>query len=75
MDDANGGLVALDAGLDQLQVAGVTEPELVEPLRLGPADITRRRAALRIGVLVMPDQRLPVLVARALGGFPELFLV
>ena len=39
VNDADGGIGALDAGLDQLEVPGVTEPELVEPLGLGPADI------------------------------------
>ena len=46
----------------------VSEPELVEPLGLGRADVARGGPALRIGVLVMPDQGLPVLVARALHG-------
>ena len=42
-----------DAGLDQLEVLGVTEAELVEALGLGSADVTRRRAALRVGILVV----------------------
>ena len=42
VNDADCGIRALDAGLDQCEVLGVAEPELVEPLGLGTADIARR---------------------------------
>src|SRR5829696_7597157 len=64
VDEADGGVGALDARLDQ--------PELLGPLGLGPADVARRRSALRIGILVMPDQGLPMLVPRPLHGFADL---
>jgi hypothetical protein len=70
--DADGGIGALDAGLDQREVPGVAEPELVKPLGLGPADIARGGAARRIGILMMSNQRLPVFVSRPLHGFPDL---
>ena len=63
MNDANGGIGALDARLDKREVRGVTEPKVVEPLGLGPADIARSGAARRIGILMVPNQRLPVFVA------------
>jgi hypothetical protein len=37
VNDADGGIGALHAGLDQPEVPGVAEPELVKPLGLGPA--------------------------------------
>ena len=70
--EAEGGIGALHAGLDQREVLGVAEPEFVEPLGLGPADITRGGAARRIGILVVLDERLPVLVARLLDGLADL---
>src|SRR5919108_4106756 len=72
VNDADGGIGALDVGLDQREVSGVAEPELVEPLGLGPAHIARGGAARRIGVLMMSNQRLPVFVSRPLDGFPDL---
>jgi hypothetical protein len=72
VNDADGGIGALDAGLDQREVLGVAEPELVEPLGLASADITRGGAALRLGILMVLDERLPVLVAGALHGLPDL---
>ena len=36
MNDADGGIGALDAALDQTEVPGVAEPELVKTLGLGP---------------------------------------
>jgi len=42
VNDADGGVRALDAGFDQREPLGIAEPELVEPLGLGPADIARR---------------------------------
>ena len=72
VNEADGGIGALDAGLDQRELLGITEPELVEPLSLGPADIARRRSARRIGILVMPDEGLPVFVSRPLHGFADL---
>src|SRR5215216_2920947 len=71
VDDAHGGVRAFDAGLDQGELFGVAEPELVEPLGLGPADIARGGPARRIGILVMPDQGLPVLVSGPLHGFSD----
>src|SRR3954453_1747801 len=70
--DAEGGIRALDAGLDQLETLGVAEPELVEALGLGPADIARSGPAGRIGILVMPDQGLPVFVSCPLHGGSDL---
>ena len=67
--DAHGGVRALDAGLDQREVV---ERHLVEPLGLGAADVARRGPALRIGVLVVLDEGLPVLVSRRLDGFADL---
>src|SRR3954453_4469364 len=72
MDQADGGIRALDAGLDQLEILGVAEPELVEPLGLGPADVARGGPARRIRILVMTDQGLPVLVSRLLHGGSDL---
>src|SRR5919201_2442082 len=72
VNDADGGVGALDARLDQREVLGVTEPKLVEPLGLGPADIARGGATRRIGILMMSNQRLPVLVSRPLHGFPNM---
>src|SRR5688572_194979 len=68
MDDPDGGIGALDAGLEQRELLGRAEPELVEPLGFGPADVARGRAAGRIGILMMPDQGLPVLVSGPLHG-------
>ena len=59
---------ALDAGLDERELLRRGEVELGEPLGLGPADVAGGWAALRIRLLVMPDQGLPVLVARRLHG-------
>jgi hypothetical protein len=53
-------------------VESVRSTKLVEALGLGPAHIARRGTAGRIGVLVMPNQRLPVFVSRPLHGLPEL---
>ena len=72
VNDADGGIGALDARLDQREVLGVAEPKLVEPLGLGPAYIARRGAARRIGIFMMSNQRLPVFVSRPLHGFPDL---
>src|SRR5918999_1711527 len=72
VNDADGGIGALDAGLDQREIPGVAESELIEPLGLGPADIARGGAARRIGILMMSNQRLPVFVSRQLDGFPDL---
>src|SRR5688572_8310145 len=72
MNDADGGIGALDAGLEQREVRGVAEPELVKPIGLGPADIARGGGARRIGILVMSNQRLPVFVSRPLHGFADL---
>jgi hypothetical protein len=41
VNDVDGGIGALDAGLDQREILGVAEPELVKPFGLGPADIAR----------------------------------
>jgi hypothetical protein len=72
VNDADGGIGALDAGLDQRELLGVAEPELVQALGLGPADITGGGPALGIGILVVPDEGLPVLVSRTLDSFPDL---
>ena len=72
VNQADGGVRALDARLDQRELLGIAEPELVEPVGLGPADIARGGAARRIGLFVMPDQRLPVFVSGPLHGFPDL---
>jgi len=72
VNEADGGIRALDAGLDQRDLLGIAEPELVEPLGLGSADVARSRSVRRIGILVMPDQGLPVFVSRALHGFADL---
>ena len=73
VNDVIGEVVLGESGFKAEQLAEhIAEPELVEPLGLGPADVTRSRAALRIGVLVMLDQRLPVLVSRALHGVADL---
>src|SRR5205085_2151578 len=63
---------ALDAGLDQPELLGIAKPELVEPLGLGPADIARGGPTRGIGLLMMPNQSLPVFVSRLLHGFPDL---
>src|SRR5918997_4790636 len=70
--DADGRVGALDAGLDQRELLGIAEPELIEPVGLRPADIPRGRPARRIGILVMPDQGLPVFVSGPLHGFADL---
>ena len=70
--DADGTLETLDAGLEQLQVGVIAEAELVEPLRLGSADVAGSRAAFRVRVFVVADQRLPVLVAGALDRLAHL---
>ena len=62
----------LDPGLTQLESRNVGEAELIEPLGLGPADVARGRAARRIGILVVSDQRLPVLVPGALDRLADL---
>src|SRR3954453_12666317 len=72
MDQADGGIRALDAGLDQREVLGVAEPELVEPIGLGPADVARGGPARRIRILVMTDEGLPVFVSRLLHGGSDL---
>ena len=72
VNDADGGIGALDAGLDEREFPGVAEVELVKPLGLSPADITGGRSARRIGILVVSNQRLPMFVARPLHGFPDL---
>jgi hypothetical protein len=72
VNDADVGIGALHAGLDEREVPGVAEPELVKPLGLGPADIARGGAARRIGLLMVSNQRPPVLVSRPLHGFSDL---
>ena len=61
-----------DAGVHQLEIGAVGEAELVEALRLGAGDIARGRAAGGVGVLVMRNERSPVLVAGALDGGTDL---
>src|SRR5215211_4452719 len=72
VNDANCGIGAFDASLDQREVPGIAEPELVEPLGLSQADIARGGAARRIGILMMSNECLPVCVSRPLHGFPDL---
>ena len=63
--DANVRVVdPLDPALDQFEVGVVAQAEAVETLGLGLGDVAGRGAALRVGVLVVADERLPVLVAR-----------
>ena len=66
VDQAHGGLERLDAGLEQGEVGIGPEAELIEPLRLGFTDVSRRGTAGGIGILVKADQRLPMLVTGAL---------
>jgi hypothetical protein len=70
---ADGGVEALNAALDQLQVRIVTEAHRVESLGLGSADIARGGSAGWVGILVEADQRVPVLVAGALHCLANLF--
>src|SRR6266487_2703443 len=60
VNETDGGIGALDAGLDQRELLGIAELELIEPLGLGTADIARRGPARRIRILMMPNQGLPV---------------
>jgi hypothetical protein len=62
--DADCGGDLLDPTLHQLQVGVVAQAEGVQPLSLGPGDVTGRGRALRVSVCVVPDERLPVCVTR-----------
>src|SRR5436309_7473369 len=54
----------LDPALDQVEVGVVAQAEAVQPLSLGPSDVTGRGTALRVRVCVVPDKGLPVRVTR-----------
>src|SRR4051794_24562511 len=69
---ANRPLETLDPRLEQPQIRRIAEAELVEPLGLGAADVTRGRAAFRVRVFVMANERLPMRVAGALDRFAHL---
>src|SRR5215213_6353813 len=71
--DADCGLDPLDPALHQLEVGVVAQPERVQPLSLGPGDVTGRGTALRVSVCVVPDEGLPVHVARPFDRFSNLF--
>src|SRR4051812_4043076 len=73
MGDTNSGWEPLDPGFLQLQVGCIAEPDGIEPLSLSLGHITGSRAAFRIRVLVVPDQRLPVRVTRPLDRLPNFF--
>src|SRR2546426_326939 len=57
---------ALHPRLHELELLGVAEAHLVEPLRLRLAHVARCGPARGIGVLVVVPQRLPVLIAGTL---------
>src|SRR5688572_14769036 len=54
--DADCGCDPLHPALDQSEVRLVAQSEAVEPLGLGPGDVSRRRAALGVGIFVVPDE-------------------
>jgi hypothetical protein len=64
--DADRGRDPLNPALHQHEVGVVTQAQGVQPLSLGAGDVTRRGIALRISVCVVPDERLPVRIARSL---------
>src|SRR5436853_6734318 len=64
MGDADRGRDLLDPALHQLETGVVAEAERIQPLSLGPGDVTRRGIALRVSVCVVPDECLPVRLTR-----------
>jgi hypothetical protein len=66
---------ALDPRLDQLEVRMIPQADFVEPLCFSARHIAGCRAARRIGILVVGNQRSPMLVARTFDrssyGFPR----
>jgi hypothetical protein len=64
--DAHRGLDPLHPALHQFQVGVVAQAEFVQPLGLRLGDVAGRRTALGVRVFVVPDEGLPVLVARPL---------
>ena len=73
MGDADCGVDPLDPALHQLDVGVVAQAEVVQPLSLGPGDVTWRGTALRVGVCVVPDEGLPVRVTRPFDRRSKLF--
>src|SRR5689334_17992647 len=64
MGDPNRGRDPLDPALDEFEVGVVAQAEVVQPLCLGPTDVTGRGIALRVDVCVVLDEGLPVLITR-----------
>src|SRR5207245_6517767 len=56
---------------EQLAVLRVPQPQLSQPLGLSLTHIAGRGLRVRVGVLVVPTEGLPMLVAGALYGFPD----
>ena len=61
--DSNCGRDSLDRAVRRFQVGIVGQAEVVQPLGLGPTDVTGRGIALRVNVCVVSDEGLPVLIA------------
>src|SRR3954468_16601517 len=70
--DADCGLDPLDPALHQREVRVVAQTKVVQSRSFGPGDVTGRRIALRVGVCVMPVERLPMLVTRPFEGLSKL---
>jgi hypothetical protein len=62
--DADCGRDSLDPALHQREVGIVAQAEGIQPLSLGPGDVTGRGRALGVSVCVVPDEGLPVSVTR-----------
>jgi hypothetical protein len=63
---------ALDLGVEQLEVGAIAESELIEAFGLGARDVAGRGPAGRVRVLMMRNERAPVLVPGALDRFADL---
>jgi hypothetical protein len=55
---------ALDPTLHPALVEFVAHAQVVQPLGLGPTDVTGRGIALRLRVGLVPDERFPMLITR-----------
>jgi hypothetical protein len=63
----------LDPAFHELEVGVVAQAEFVQPLGLGPTDITGGGIALRVNVCVVPDERIPVLITRPFDRLSNVF--
>jgi hypothetical protein len=66
VDDAKGSGETFDPAFQQLQVRSVSEAHGIETVSFAPGNVAGSRAARRVRILVVADQRLPVGVTGSL---------